>query len=447
MPRSPGHYRDRPGSSSPGPWRRWSVACSPRRGLVSAAEPGASASKPKVDFNREVRPILAKNCFACHGQDEAKRAKGLRLDVRESAIKPLKSGEAAIVPGDPDSSELIARLTEEDETLRMPPKKTGNRLAPAEVDILRRWIEQGGRVRPALGARSRPSRCPCRRSATGLAAQRHRLLDPPPAGSRGPEALARGRRLHAAPPRQPGPPRPAADPRGGRSLRPRPGPRRLRTGRRPLPRRSGLRRALGADLARPGPLCRLGRIRLRPAPARHLAISRLGHRRLQPQPALRPVHPRADRRRPAARPEPRGPDRHGVPPQHDDQHRGRHRRRGVPRRRDQGPRRHHDAGLDGADDRLRQVPQPQVRPDHAGGVLPLLRDLQPDRRRRSGRREPDRPAPDPGARRRRSARPTRRIAALKAKLGEDDPGRRGREAQGRDRGAWRRPDPRSRTCR
>jgi hypothetical protein len=112
-------------------------------GLVSAGEPGASASKRKVDFNREVRPILAKNCFACHGQDEAKRAKGLRLDVRESAIKPLKSGEAAIVPGDPDSSELVARLIEEDETLRMPPRKTGNRLAPAEVDVLRRWIEQG----------------------------------------------------------------------------------------------------------------------------------------------------------------------------------------------------------------------------------------------------------------------------------------------------------------
>ncbi len=110
---------------------------------VFAGEPGASASKRKVDFNREVRPILAKNCFACHGQDEAKRAKGLRLDVRESAIKPLKSGEAALVPGDPDSSELIARLTDQDETLRMPPRKTGNRLAPAEVDVLRRWIEQG----------------------------------------------------------------------------------------------------------------------------------------------------------------------------------------------------------------------------------------------------------------------------------------------------------------
>ncbi len=112
-------------------------------GLAMAAGPGDSTAKRKVDYNREVRPILTKNCFACHGQDEAKRAKGLRLDVREAALKPLENGDVAIVAGDPDSSELIARVTEEDETLRMPPKKTGNRLTPAEVDILRRWIEQG----------------------------------------------------------------------------------------------------------------------------------------------------------------------------------------------------------------------------------------------------------------------------------------------------------------
>ena len=97
-------------------------------GLTLAAESDSSKAQ-KVDFNREVRPILAKNCFACHGQDEAKRAKGLRLDRRESAVKPLKSGETAIVPGDPESSELIARITEEDETLRMPPRKAGNRLS------------------------------------------------------------------------------------------------------------------------------------------------------------------------------------------------------------------------------------------------------------------------------------------------------------------------------
>jgi len=116
-------------------------------GLALAAESGAPSS-PKVDFNREVRPILAKNCFACHGQDEAKRAKGLRLDRRESAIKPLKSGEQAIAPGDPESSELIVRITEEDETLRMPPKKTGVRLTPAEVVILKRWVQQGAEYPP-----------------------------------------------------------------------------------------------------------------------------------------------------------------------------------------------------------------------------------------------------------------------------------------------------------
>jgi len=112
-----------------------------------AAEPGSSKTRT-VDFNREVRPILAKNCFACHGQDEAKRAKGLRLDQRESAVKPLKSGETAIVPGDADSSALFLRITEEDDTLRMPPRKSGNRLKSFEVEILRSWIEQGANYAP-----------------------------------------------------------------------------------------------------------------------------------------------------------------------------------------------------------------------------------------------------------------------------------------------------------
>ena len=109
---------------------------------TSTAEPTSPKTR-NVDFNREVRPILAKNCFACHGQDEAKRAKGLRLDLREGAVKPLKSGETAIVPGDLDSSALVLRITEEDETLRMPPKKHGNPLTPAEIDVLKRWIGEG----------------------------------------------------------------------------------------------------------------------------------------------------------------------------------------------------------------------------------------------------------------------------------------------------------------
>jgi hypothetical protein len=115
---------------------------------LRAAEPGSPKTRT-VDFNREVRPILAKNCLACHGQDEAKReANGLRLDQRESAVKPLKSGETAIVPGDADSSALFLRVTEEDDTLRMPPRKAGNRITPSEVEILRGWIEQGANYAP-----------------------------------------------------------------------------------------------------------------------------------------------------------------------------------------------------------------------------------------------------------------------------------------------------------
>jgi hypothetical protein len=105
----------------------------------------ASVSRPAadVDFNRDVRPILAKNCYACHGTDEAKRARGLRLDRREDAIKPLADGEVAIVPGNPEESALIFRITEDDDTLRMPPPEAGDRLHPSEIEVLSRWIEQG----------------------------------------------------------------------------------------------------------------------------------------------------------------------------------------------------------------------------------------------------------------------------------------------------------------
>ncbi len=132
------------------PSRLWVPCCLIALGFILrtsevrvGATEGQAASAGKVDYNRDVRPILARNCFACHGQDEAKRAKGLRLDRRDSAVKPLKNGDLAIVPGDPESSELIARITQEDDTMRMPPRKAGNRLTTAEVTVLRRWIEQG----------------------------------------------------------------------------------------------------------------------------------------------------------------------------------------------------------------------------------------------------------------------------------------------------------------
>ena len=128
---------------------RWSLFAGILMALSArAAEPAPTDNRPLVDYNRDVRPILSKNCFACHGQDETHREQGLRLDVREEALKELKSGAVAIVPGAPDDSELISRLTENDATLRMPPRKSGEKLASKEVEILRRWVRQGATYAP-----------------------------------------------------------------------------------------------------------------------------------------------------------------------------------------------------------------------------------------------------------------------------------------------------------
>ena len=97
----------------------------------------------KVDFNRDIRPILSENCFKCHGPDENERKARLRLDRREEALKPAKSGERAIVPSAPDESQLLARVTASDPDDRMPPTKSGKKLTAVQIELLRRWIEQG----------------------------------------------------------------------------------------------------------------------------------------------------------------------------------------------------------------------------------------------------------------------------------------------------------------
>jgi hypothetical protein len=119
------------------------VSLDSRAGAVAAEPAKAVNKKPKVDFNRDVRPILAKNCFACHGQDETKRGKGLRLDQRDAAIAKRKESDPAIIPGDPDSSPLILRVSEEDDSTRMPPRNAGNRLSRGEIETLTRWIADG----------------------------------------------------------------------------------------------------------------------------------------------------------------------------------------------------------------------------------------------------------------------------------------------------------------
>ncbi|MCG3122885.1 MAG: hypothetical protein GIKADHBN_01289 [Phycisphaerales bacterium] len=98
-----------------------------------------------IDFNRDVRPILSNACFACHGPDEKTREAGLRLDTPDGISQVLKSGAVAVVPGDTAKSAIIARITTTEPKDVMPPAKTGKTLTLRQVEILKRWIEQGGR--------------------------------------------------------------------------------------------------------------------------------------------------------------------------------------------------------------------------------------------------------------------------------------------------------------
>ena len=103
--------------------------------LTHAAETPSSA---KVEFNRDIRPVLSEKCFYCHGFDPKKREADLRLDVREEAVKAK-----AFVPGKSGESELIKRIVTTDEDDLMPPKKSHKTLSDAEKAILKRWIDQG----------------------------------------------------------------------------------------------------------------------------------------------------------------------------------------------------------------------------------------------------------------------------------------------------------------
>ena len=98
----------------------------------------AVCSANAQDFNRDVRPILAAHCFACHGPDASHREADLRFDERDNAIE-----SSAIVPGDPSNSGLIDRVMSDDREHVMPPPEFGNQLSPAQVEILNNWIATG----------------------------------------------------------------------------------------------------------------------------------------------------------------------------------------------------------------------------------------------------------------------------------------------------------------
>jgi hypothetical protein len=101
----------------------------------------AARGDEPVRFNRDVRPILADTCFRCHGP--AVRKAGLRLDVRDVALKETESGAVPIVPGKADESELVRRILSDDPSEVMPPPASRKALSAEQKAVLKQWVEQG----------------------------------------------------------------------------------------------------------------------------------------------------------------------------------------------------------------------------------------------------------------------------------------------------------------
>ena len=322
----------------------------------------------RVDFNRDVRPILSDNCFACHGPDDKKRKADLRLDSADGAKAVLSAGK-------PGASELVARVAAADEK-QMPPKASGKTLTAAQIATLRKWVEQGAEYKAHWSfippVRSKPPAAAAEAWVRNdidrfvLARIEKEGLKPSPEADK--TTLIRRVTLDLT-----GLPPTLAEvdaflkddsPDAYEKLVDR------------LLRLAALRRADGPRLARRRPLRRHPRLPHRRRP-RHDPLARLGDRRLQPQPAVRPTSrsssspatclPNATVEQKIAS----GFNRNhminfeggAIPEEYHD----RLRRR---------PREHHRHRLARPDRRLLPVPRPQVRPDHAEGLLPPLRLLQ-----------------------------------------------------------------------
>src|SRR5262249_60657401 len=99
----------------------------------------AAAPPNRISFNRDVRPIMSDTCFRCHGPDRNARKAEMRLDLRDEATKPTRSGRTPIVPGDPDRSEVVARVFSTGSSV-MPPKYAHKEVTQEQKDVIRRWI-------------------------------------------------------------------------------------------------------------------------------------------------------------------------------------------------------------------------------------------------------------------------------------------------------------------
>ncbi|MFQ5732163.1 MAG: DUF1553 domain-containing protein [Planctomycetaceae bacterium] len=112
--------------------------------LLIRSAAGGEAGQPRVDFSREVRPLLSTNCFPCHGPDAKARKADLRLDTKAGAFAN-RDGTRVLVPGDLQKSELFRRITAKDADEHMPPADSKLRLTAKQIGLIRRWIEQGAK--------------------------------------------------------------------------------------------------------------------------------------------------------------------------------------------------------------------------------------------------------------------------------------------------------------
>ena len=110
--------------------------------LTLAASPLCQVLADEIDFDRDIQPILSDKCYACHGPDEKQRKANLRLDLKASALAK-RDGYLIISPGQPSQSQLYQRITADLEQDLMPPPHSERSLSPKEVNLLKRWIEEG----------------------------------------------------------------------------------------------------------------------------------------------------------------------------------------------------------------------------------------------------------------------------------------------------------------
>ncbi len=132
----------KPAASAPAPDTTSEAKPQPKPEATPAIEVDPA---DRVDFNRDIRHILANNCFACHGPDDKARKAGMRLDTPEGATAAFAKGGAPVVPGDRSKSEVYKRITAPDKADRMPPKSFEKTLTPEQIELIGKWIDQGAK--------------------------------------------------------------------------------------------------------------------------------------------------------------------------------------------------------------------------------------------------------------------------------------------------------------